>query len=174
MLDDSNFYTTFYTKTDADAKYQPIGSYALSSSLASYAPLNNPTFTGTVQAPTPTTTDNNTNVATTAYVQSNLTTYGKKLWVCGYVSAGQTGGTTVANNFGVSAATVSSSAGVYSITFGTAAPNSVYSCFASIQGVNPGFISVQGSSTTLCRIYTFDKTGTASSSFAFYFQIFAQ
>ena len=82
--------------------------------------------------------------------------------------------TVVANNFGVSVATVSSSAGVYSITFGTEAPNSVYSCFASIQGVTPGFISVQGSSTTLCRIYTFDKTGTASSSFALYFQIFAQ
>ena len=103
-----------------------------------------------------------------------MATYGKKLWACGYISAGQTGNTTVTNNFGVSAATVTSSAGAYSIPFTTAAPNSVYSCFATIQGVNPGFISVQGSSTTLCRVYTFDKTGTASSSFAFYFQIFAQ
>ena len=60
------------------------------------------------------------------------------------------------------------------MTFATAAPNSVYSSFATIQGLNPGFISVQGSSATLCRIYTLYKTGTASSSYVFYFQIVAQ
>jgi hypothetical protein len=41
---------------------QPVGSYA---------PLSSPVFTGDPQAPTPATNDNDTSIATTAYVQAN-------------------------------------------------------------------------------------------------------
>jgi len=47
--------------TDLGALYQPIGSYA---------PINNPVFTGDPQAPTPATADNDTSIATTAFVKN--------------------------------------------------------------------------------------------------------
>ena len=40
-----------------------------------YAPLADPVFTGDPQAPTPATSDNDTSVATTAYVKANLASY---------------------------------------------------------------------------------------------------
>ena len=40
-----------------------------------YAPINSPAFTGTPTSPTPTTSDNSTKIATTAYVKNNLSTY---------------------------------------------------------------------------------------------------
>ena len=43
--------------------------------LANYALLASPTFTGSPQAPTQATTDNTTNIATTAYVKANLSNY---------------------------------------------------------------------------------------------------
>src|SRR5262252_4479611 len=39
------------------------------------APVNNPVFTGDPQAPTPATADNDTSIATTAYVKANLGSY---------------------------------------------------------------------------------------------------
>jgi len=45
------------------------------SDLASYAPLASPTFTGDPKAPTPATADNDTSIATTAFVQANLANY---------------------------------------------------------------------------------------------------
>jgi|SRR5262245_8145197 len=39
------------------------------------APLDSPLFTGDPRAPTPTTADNDTSIATTAYVKANLATY---------------------------------------------------------------------------------------------------
>lgn len=44
---------------------------SLTTSIAGLAPLDSPTFTGTPAAPTPSTTDNSTKIATTAYVQAN-------------------------------------------------------------------------------------------------------
>jgi len=43
--------------------------------LSLYAPLASPTFTGDPKAPTPSTADNDTSIATTAYVQANLANY---------------------------------------------------------------------------------------------------
>ena len=43
--------------------------------LSTFMPLSGGTFTGPVLAPTPTTADNTTKLATTAYVQSNLAAY---------------------------------------------------------------------------------------------------
>jgi len=49
------------------------GTGAISIDLSAYAPLASPTFTGDPKAPTPATADNDTSIATTAYVQANLT-----------------------------------------------------------------------------------------------------
>jgi hypothetical protein len=43
--------------------------------LSGYAPLASPALTGNPTAPTPATADNDTSIATTAYVQSNLANY---------------------------------------------------------------------------------------------------
>ncbi len=43
--------------------------------LSNYALLASPTFTGSPKAPTQATTDNTTNIATTAYVKANLSNY---------------------------------------------------------------------------------------------------
>ena len=46
----------------------------LDAALAAKAPLTSPTFTGDPKAPTPATADNDTSIATTAYVKANLAT----------------------------------------------------------------------------------------------------
>ena len=137
-------------------------------SLSGYATLAGATFSGTVVAPT-------INATTALQVAgANISTlYQGKIWACGYVSSGQTGGTTVANNFGVSTATVSYSAGIYTITLGTAASNGIGCIIATVQGVTPAFITTQGSGNSTVRVYTFDKTGTASA-LPFYFYVIAQ
>jgi hypothetical protein len=43
--------------------------------VASKAPIASPTFTGDPKAPTPATADNDTSIATTAYVKANLASY---------------------------------------------------------------------------------------------------
>ena len=55
--------------TNINTIYQTI------TGMSSYATLTGATFTGTVSGPTPTTSDNSTTLATTAYVKSNLATY---------------------------------------------------------------------------------------------------
>jgi hypothetical protein len=59
----------------------------INTNLVLKAPLASPAFTGSPTAPTPTTNDNSTKVATTEYVQANL----------GTVSAGTLTGTTLAS-----------------------------------------------------------------------------
>ena len=49
------------------------------------APLNSPALTGNPTAPTQASTDNSTSIATTAYVQSNLTNYATKTSLNNYV-----------------------------------------------------------------------------------------
>ena len=43
-----------------------------------YAPINSPAFTGTPTSPTPSSSDDSTKIATTAYVKSNLSSYAPK------------------------------------------------------------------------------------------------
>jgi hypothetical protein len=50
------------------------GTLSCTVSTAGFAPLASPVFTGDPQAPTPATADNDTSIATTAYVKNNLTT----------------------------------------------------------------------------------------------------
>lgn len=47
----------------------------ITNQLASYAPKNSPALTGTPTAPTPTAGDDSTKIATTAYVQNELSAY---------------------------------------------------------------------------------------------------
>jgi hypothetical protein len=72
----SNSFNNYLTTSNASSTYATISSlsnYLTTSSAAStYAPIANPTFTGTSKTTTPSTSDNSTNIATTAYVQSNL------------------------------------------------------------------------------------------------------
>lgn len=66
------------TKTFSNAPVVPSSSFPesaitnLTSDLALLAPLNSPAFTGTPTAPTPTTGDNTTNLATTAFVSNAI------------------------------------------------------------------------------------------------------
>jgi hypothetical protein len=59
------------TKSQMDAAIAAID-------LSTLAPLASPTFTGDPKAPTPSTADNDTSIATTAYVQANLASYAPK------------------------------------------------------------------------------------------------
>ena len=54
----------FLTSIDVVGVYQPI------SGMSSYAPKASPTFTGDPKAPTPATSDNDTSIATTAFVKA--------------------------------------------------------------------------------------------------------
>lgn len=62
-------------QTTANTAQSGLASKADSSALFGLAPLASPTFTGDPKAPTPVTTDNDTSVATTAFVRSAITTY---------------------------------------------------------------------------------------------------
>ncbi|MGZ3158333.1 MAG: hypothetical protein ACXU7H_04550, partial [Burkholderiaceae bacterium] len=55
--------------------YTALASKMDTTSLSGYALLNSPTFTGVPLTTTPSTADNSTKIASTAYVQSNLGNY---------------------------------------------------------------------------------------------------
>src|SRR5262245_66063123 len=52
------------------------GAWSPAQAAGSYAPINSPTFTGDPKAPTPTAGDNDTSIATTAFVTSAISTAG--------------------------------------------------------------------------------------------------
>lgn len=54
------------------AHFDPANPPVNGTDLAAYAPLNSPTFTGDPKAPTPAPTDNDTSIATTAFVKAAL------------------------------------------------------------------------------------------------------
>lgn len=66
-----------YVDTNIAANILTLSS-AVNNNLALKAPVADPTFTGTVAAPTPTAGDSSTKVATTAFVQTTVSTTG--LW----------------------------------------------------------------------------------------------
>ena len=68
----SSIYTTGATGGDKGAGTGNIGVIYENGTLLSnkYAPINNPVFTGDPQAPTPATADNDTSIATTAFVKA--------------------------------------------------------------------------------------------------------
>ena len=68
LTNSNNFASITYTNSGLATK-------ADSSALLAYAPLASPVLTGNPQSVTPATTDNDTTIATTAYVKNNLTSY---------------------------------------------------------------------------------------------------
>jgi hypothetical protein len=58
--------------TAVNFAYDASGNVSGSVITSTFAPLNSPIFTGTPQAPTPATSDDSNNIATTAYVQAQL------------------------------------------------------------------------------------------------------
>ena len=100
------------------------------------------------------------------------TTYAKKPWATGYVSAGQTGGTVIAASFGVSTTnTVSSSSTVdtstYTITLGTALPTTTPCITATIAGTTFGVVLASYVNSTQVRF-------AATPGCPFYFTVIAQ
>ena len=99
------------TIVDGDTTHSPSGD-AVFDALALKAPLASPAFTGNPTAPTPTAGDNDTSVATTAFVTSAISTAGG-----GYVPTSRTisttapltggGNLTADRTLGISAATTS-------------------------------------------------------------------
>ena len=63
----SSIASTYLSQSSAASTY-----LSQSSAASTYAPLASPTFTGDPKAPTPATTDNDTSIATTAFVQSAI------------------------------------------------------------------------------------------------------
>ena len=66
---------TLETKAEGQHTHTPdqitgIGDYAKKTDLTAYAPLNSPNFEGSPSAPTPSSSDNSTRLATTAFVQA--------------------------------------------------------------------------------------------------------
>jgi hypothetical protein len=71
----TNFVSSnFVSTTSAGSLYLTVVSAA-----STYAPIASPTFTGSPTAPTPTTTDNSTKLATTAFVNSFSTTLSNQI-----------------------------------------------------------------------------------------------
>jgi len=69
----------------ADDDVEWSGPYLLPGDAAAiYAPIDNPTFTGDPKAPTPATADNDTSIATTAFVRAAITTYSPPPDLSGY------------------------------------------------------------------------------------------
>lgn len=54
----------------------PVQNKVLNTALGSKAPIASPTLTGTPKAPTPATTNNTTQIATTAFVRNAIDEYG--------------------------------------------------------------------------------------------------
>lgn len=71
-VDSSAAAITTYVNSQISAT-QSLADTNLSNGLASKAPVTNPTFTGTASAPTPSTSDNSTKIATTAFVRGAIT-----------------------------------------------------------------------------------------------------
>src|SRR5215475_1705099 len=61
-----------------------IADRVVTSHLGNYAPIDSPGFTGNPTAPTPITSDNDTSLATTAYVRSAISTYSPAPDLSGY------------------------------------------------------------------------------------------
>lgn len=69
--------TTLYGRSLLELVDQSALEAELSGALALLAPIASPVFTGTPEAPTPAASDNDTSIATTAFVQDQKTIDGK-------------------------------------------------------------------------------------------------
>ena len=132
-------------------------STATQTALDLKANLDNPTFTGTITAPT-------INVSTALQVDgpSIATLYQQRAWIMAVIpSATVNGSVTVTAQSGV--ATITSvnrtSAGAYNITWSPAAPNFHLIVQGNVRNA-AGFVSFNGLTTTGCNILTYNATGS--------------
>ena len=70
-----NYDVSLQLPTGENYTYTAISLVAPPSSASGFAPINNPTFTGNPQAPTPASNNNSASIATTAFVNAILTSY---------------------------------------------------------------------------------------------------
>jgi hypothetical protein len=131
-----------------------MSSYVTSGSLAAYAPINNPTFTGTVTVPS--ITINGTDSASL---------YQPKYQIAGYVNS--TG--TVGGNYGTKTFTVNKTGtGAYTITFSSSIGSTSYAVIGGIRN-GTGSISYNGTAATAVNIQTYNLAGTQTDlTFNFY------
>lgn len=73
--------TTSKIDYDAKGRITNVVNYAISLSGIGGAPINSPVFTGDPRAPTPATSDNDTSIATTAFVKAAISAGGASLFV---------------------------------------------------------------------------------------------
>ena len=127
----SGFLVSFNGRT-TPAAVPATGDYTVAQ-VTGAAPLASPAFTGAPTAPTPATADNTTKLATTAYVQANLTAH--------TLAQIEFNSCTMASTGGGSAATCSATQ-----AWGTTLPNSSYKlyCQLSCPGLPGGSCNATG------------------------------
>ena len=147
--------------TALSSVYQTIGSYALTSAITGltsiYAKLSNPTFTGTLSAPT-------INASSTLQVGGTdiANIYQPAIWAYAYI-------TYASNNLNVAysngkAASINAtwnSTGTYTISYSTA-PSQPTACFLTLHG-SIGFAQWSGMGRSQITVQTYDKTGALTS-----------
>ena len=130
---------------------------------AASAPLASPTFTGDPKAPTPTASDNDTSIATTAYVQTELATQGAKAWV----NFNGTGTPTIRDQFNVASIT-DNGPGDYTINFTTALANANFAAVVSANVVgNITITDIISLTTSSVKVSIAGWSGASSSSATF-------
>lgn len=105
---------------NAGGNLNPVPLQQLNAMLGTYAALANPVFTGDPRAPTPATADNDTSIATTAYVKAQGYAVGNFLPLAGGTISGPlsvTGLTTLSNAVGVTPGTVSNDTSIATTAF---------------------------------------------------------
>jgi len=137
-LDDSNFYTTFYTQSQSDTKYATKAS---------------PTFTGTATAPT-------INATTSLQVGgTNINTIYQPMF---YATAAIGTNGTVATTGGKVALTCSapSPTGTYTISWANSGTAPTYAFLQWKTAATPGYCGYSSLSTTGMIVYTYNSSGT--------------
>ena len=159
---------TTNTNWQANAASQQVTLNGLTGTVATLAPINSPTFTGTPTAPTPTSGDNSTKVATTAFVQTAVATATGALGVGSlgtqnYNTVLITGGT-ITGSYGLNAATATHASTADSATTATSATTAGYASTAgsATSAGSATYATSAGSATTATHASTADSATFAT------------
>jgi len=124
FLKTSDASSTYLTQSNASSTYQTQS--ATTNALNLKADLLNPTFTGVPACPTALTSDNSTQIASTAYVKSNLSSYQTTLSGSSDITVGTIGCTSLtptaiitSTRFTENMTTVNHSSNIYTLNFAT-------------------------------------------------------
>ena len=156
-LDDSNFYSTFYTQTQSDTKYATKAS---------------PTFTGTLAAPTINATTalqvGGTNINTIYQTIANMSSYlttssaSSTYQPMFYATASINTNGLVATTGGKVTLTCSSPspAGTYTLSWANSGTTPSYAFLQWKTAGTPGYCGYSSLSTTGMIVYTYNSSGT--------------